>query len=119
MLKWVCCILAGIYLFLYPSILLVPEEYRQGFWSADFNVPRRGLIVEREIFETKSVFNEKIVYRIRLLVDGSQEYFWAANTDIVNKLRTGELINFETRGRVIVLASADITHPPIVSLLNY
>lgn len=119
MLKWLCYTLAGIYLFLYPSILLVPEEYRQGFWSADYNVPRRGLIVQREIFETKSVFNEKIVYRIGLLANGSKEYFWAANADIVKKLRTGELINFETRGRVIVLASSDITHPPIVSLLNY
>lgn len=119
MLKWCCCALAGIYLFLYPSILLVPEEYRQGFWSADYNVLRRGVIIDREIFETKSIFSEKVVYRVGLMTNGRQEYFWAANFDIVKKLRTGELINFETRGRVIVLANSEIPNPVIVSLLNY
>jgi hypothetical protein len=119
MIKWLFLAVAVVYMWLYPSILLVPDEYRQGFWSADYNVVRRGVIMEREIYETQSVFYNKTVYRIRMLVDGTQEHFWVANTDIVNKLISGELVIFETRGKVIVLAEDSPKAPLIVSLINY
>ena len=119
MFKWISFSLAAVYLWLYPSILLVPAEYRQGFWSAEQNVIRRGVIVERHICETKSIFNDKIIYSVDLLTNGDREHFWVTSHDIFSKLKTGDLVSFETRGKVIVLAGAYSAHPVIVSLLNY
>jgi hypothetical protein len=58
-----CVVLAAVYFWLYPSILLVPQEYRAGYWSVEYNVPRQGLIAEREIYEIDSLLHRRQVYR--------------------------------------------------------
>lgn len=118
MFHWLCLFIAGLYLWLYPSILLVPDEYRKGFWSADYNVTRRGIVASREIYEVKSYFRQLNVYRVTILTNGKNEHFWVANSAVFRGLPPGDLTSFETRGKVVVLAHPIGNHPPIVSLLN-
>lgn len=110
-------VLVGVYFWLYPNIFLVPDEYRTGFWSVDFNVGHQGLIAGREIYEVKSLFFSHEVYRVTVLINGKQERFWVSSRPVFQKLAAGEMASFETRGRVVVLAKKLDRNPPI-SLLN-
>lgn len=113
-----CVALAVVYFWLYPCILLVPQEYRIGYWSVEYNVLRQGLIAEREIYEIDSLLHHRRVYRVTVLTNGNPEHFWVADVAMYNRLAKGELASFETRGRVMVLAKVITDAPPIVSLLN-
>jgi hypothetical protein len=55
---------------------------------------------------------------VTVLTNGNAERFWVADDAIFSRLPKGELTNFETRGRVMVLARVVKNTPPIVSLLN-
>lgn len=117
-MRWCCAFIAGVYLLLYPTILLVPSEYRAGYWSGDYNVARRGLVIGRDIYEIKSLLHHHKVYRVAVMIKGQPEYFWVANAAVGSELITGEMASFETRGKVIVLANIVDRFPPIFSLLN-
>lgn len=119
MLRWVCLVLAVLYFWLYPAILLVPPTYRQGFWSLLYNEPHRGIVTELTRTETTAVFRRCAVYQVGVLENGRLEHFWVANTAPRRHLIPGNLVAFETRGQVIVLARPVPSAPVIVSLLNY
>ncbi|QJW44357.1 hypothetical protein HA075_26490 [bacterium BFN5] len=37
--------IAIVYLWIYPSMLLVPEDYRDSFWSLEYNIPQKGIVL--------------------------------------------------------------------------
>lgn len=119
MLRWICLMLAVLYFWLYPAILLVPQDFRQSFWSLLGNVPHRGIVVSLAATETAALFRRHVVHRVAILEDGRLEHFWVANTGPRHLLIPGELVSFETRGGVIVLAHSMPPAPAIISLLNY
>jgi len=111
-------LLAMAYLWIYPSMLLVPDEYREGFWSLNYNIPRKGLVVSREAYEIEAMFNSHTVYRVGVLTNGELHHFWVANPAVGRNLIDKELVKFETRGDVIVLAEAISQARLIISTLN-
>lgn len=119
MLRWLCLIAAAIYFLVYPNILLVPEEYRQGYLSLQDNTFNKGIIISREEYEVNSLFNHKKLQRVNILVNGKVLQYWAANPAVYEETEQGNLVAFEARGKVIFLAASLTDPPPIVSMVNY
>lgn len=119
MLRWICLVLAVAYFWLYPAVLLVPQDFRQSFWSLLGNESHRGIVVSLAETETAALFRRHIVHRVTMMENGRVEHFWVANTGPRHWLVPGELVSFETRGKVIVLAHSIPPAPAIISLLNY
>lgn len=118
MLKWISLILAAIYFWLYPAVLLVPSEYRTSYWSVDQNILRRGIVTGRQVCDIWSTFQNTRIYRVTVQMNGNIEHFWVANEDIFTRMASGELMSFETRGNVIVLAHPVESRSVVISLLD-
>lgn len=110
--------IAVVYLWIYPSMLLVPGDYRDSFWSLDYNIPQRGIVVSREAYHIEAFFNKHTVYKVQILSDGQQKHFWVANHTVGKQLIDNEMVKFESRGDVIVLAETVTYSPSIISRLN-
>lgn len=118
MLRWIGLILAAVYVWLYPAIILVPSEYRISYWSVDQNVLRRGVVAGRQVCDILSIFQSTRVYRVTVQMNGKVEHYWVANESIYNRMASGELMSFETRGSVIVLAHPVESQSVVISLLD-
>lgn len=118
MLKWTWLLLAAIYFWLYPAILLVPTEYRTSYWSVDQNIERRGIVDGRQICDIWSTFQNTRIYRVSVQTNGKLEHFWVANEYLFKRMASGELVSFETRGNVIVLAHPVESRSVVISLLD-
>ncbi|MCX7781740.1 MAG: hypothetical protein N2491_12685 [Negativicutes bacterium] len=70
------------------------------------------------MYEVQSWFKNNTLHRIGVMTNGAKEYFWAANADISAKIQAGDLVAFETRGKVIVLAEPVSTPYISLALLN-
>ncbi len=111
-------LVAIVYLWVYPSMLLVPVEYRAGFWSFDYNVPQKGIVIGREVYDIEGFFNNHSVYKVEILSNGELQQYWVANETVGSHLIEQEIVKFETRGNVIVLAEL-VKHPTTsVSRIN-
>ncbi|GBG58506.1 hypothetical protein SPFL3102_03210 [Sporomusaceae bacterium FL31] len=110
--------IAIVYLWIYPSMLLVPVDYRDSFWSLDYNIPQKGIVVSREAYHIEALFNKHTVYKVEILSDGQQKYFWVANHSVGKQLIDNEMVRFESRGDVIVLAEIVKYSPSSISRLN-
>lgn len=119
MLRWLCLIAASIYFLVYPNILLVPEDYRQGYLSFQDNVFNKGIVIGREEYEVSSLLNQKKLQRVYILTNGRISQYWVANSAVYEEMEPGNLVVFEAREKVIFLAASLTDPPPIVSMVNY
>ncbi|MEG6585466.1 hypothetical protein [Dendrosporobacter sp. 1207_IL3150] len=116
--RMLALIVAFIYLWLYPSMFLVPDDYRDSFWSLEYNISRKGIVVSREVYEIEAFFSSHTVYKVGILSDGQLKEFWVANNNLVKRLVEHEIAQFVTRGDVIVMAEEFNHTSCIISRFN-